>query len=206
MKKTYAISARSDRGFSLLELLVVIVIILTISAMAVPRLMTQVYATRIKYSATNLSGLLQQARMEAVRKNTYYSVQYVAGNPGQEQVVDLNTVVVATVPPAILGNTVTVAYGPGSGAPGEAALIAALNFPLGVAAGAAGLPSFNARGLPCVAPAPGAACLVTPGQGFAFFLSGVSGSAAGQGWNAVAVSPSGRCQVWSYNGAAWVQQ
>jgi prepilin-type N-terminal cleavage/methylation domain-containing protein len=206
MKDTCAKHKRSgDGGFSLLEMIVVIAIILVLAAMTIPRVMTQVYSIRIQYSATDLSGLLQRARMEAVRKNSFYSVQYVGGNPAMEQIVDKTLAVpVPAIPPAVLASSVTAVYGTGSGAPGEAAFVAALNFPTGVAAAATGLPSFNARGLPCVRIS-ATICQQFTGQGFVFFLSGTSAAGA-VGWSAVAVTPSGRCEVFSYDGTNWNQR
>lgn len=196
-------AARSKAGFSLLEMMAAVTIIFILAALTVPTLMTHIYATKVRYSATNLSGLLQQARMEAVRKNSFYSVQTVAGNPMIEEVVDKNNAVVATVQPAVMGNGVAVNYGAGSGAPSEAVFLGGLTF--ATAPAAAGLPSFNARGLPCVATG-AATCTVTAGQGFSFFLSGASAAGGAVGWTAVVVTPSGRCQVWGYDGNNWIQQ
>jgi Tfp pilus assembly protein FimT len=185
-------------------LMIVVTIVFIMAALAVPKLMTTVYATKVRYSATDLSGILQRARMEAVRKNSFYSIQTTAGNPETEQVVDKNNAVVTTIPPAILGNGVTSFFGAGSGAPQEAAFLGGLTFAIPLAA--AGQPSFNARGLPCVAPVGAATCTVTTGQGFAWFLSGTGAAGGAVGWTAVAVTPSGRCQVWAYDGANWIQQ
>jgi len=192
---------RSSDGFSLLELMIVVAIILILAAFTVPKLMVQVYAIRVRYAATDLSGVLQGTRMEAVRKNTYYSLQPVAGNPVLVQVVDRNSAVVNSVPPAVLGNGIAYSYGSGSGAPGESAFITSLNF--STAPSSPGLPSFNARGLPCVAS--GGTCSVTAGQGLVFFLSGTS-AAGSLGWTAVAVTPSGHCEVFAYDGTNWSQQ
>jgi Tfp pilus assembly protein FimT len=189
------------RGFSLLELMIVVGIIFVLGVVAVPRMLTQVYAVQLRYSATDLSGLLQRARMEAVRKNAYYSLQTVAGTPEMERVIDLNGAVVAAIPPAQMGQNVTLFFGSGSGAPGEAAFITSLGFTSIASSTAA--PSFNARGLPCVPAA--LTCYPLAGQGFAFFLSKTIAVGSVQ-WAAVAVTPSGRCKVWTYDGANWVQQ
>jgi prepilin-type N-terminal cleavage/methylation domain-containing protein len=188
------------RGFSLLEMMIAVTIIFILVAVTVPTLMTQVYSVRIRYSAIDLSGLLQGARMEAVRKNTFYSVQGVAGSPMLEQVVDKNGVRVSSLQRATMGSSVNVTVGAGSGAPNESAFIAGLNYAV---AGGATLPSYNARGLPCVPT--GLSCSANAGQGFVFFVSG-TGSAAGARWAAVAVTPSGRTDVWTYDGSGWVRQ
>jgi type II secretory pathway pseudopilin PulG len=181
-------------------MMIAVTIIFILVAVTVPTLMTQVYSVRIRYSATDLSSLLQRARMEAVRRNTFYSVQGVAGTPMLEQVVDKNGVAVTSVQPAPMGNSVTVFVGAGSGAPSEAAFITSLGYAV---AGGAALPSFNARGLPC-APT-GLICSANAGLGFVFFVSG-TGSASGARWAAVAVTPSGRTDVWTYDGSGWVRQ
>jgi prepilin-type N-terminal cleavage/methylation domain-containing protein len=196
---------RSNGGFSLLEMVIVVSIIFILAALAVPTLMTQVYATRIQYSARDLSGLLQRARMEAVRKNSFFSLQSVAGPPAGAQVLDKNSAVLTTIPPAVFGQGVTGSYGLGGGAPAQATLTTALNFaaaPLVVNT----LPSFNARGLPCIATTGAATCVQTLGQGFIFFLSGTSASSGAVSWAAVAVTPSGRCEVFTWDGANWSQQ
>ena len=183
-----------------MELMIVVSIILILAAVTVPTVMTQVYSIRLRYSATDLSGLLQRARMEAVRKNAYYTLQTVAGTPQMAQVVDKNLAVVTTIPPVQMGQNVTVFFGSGSGAPNESAFITSLAF---TTASSTSAPSFNARGLPCVAAA--LTCYPVAGQGFAYFLSGPS-SAGAVAWVAVTVTPSGRCQVWAYDGTNWNQQ
>lgn len=202
-KGKQGVRSGARRGFSLLEMVVVVSVVFIMVAIAVPTLMTQVYTIRLRYSASDLSGLLQRTRMEAVRRNSFYSVQQAAGSPITEQVVDKNGAPVLTIPPAAMGNSVSVFFGPGSGAPGEGTLLTALNYT--AASSASGLPSFNARGLPCI-PVGGTTCPLTAGQGFVFFLSGTSSASGNQGWSAVAVTPSGRCEVWAFDGTNWTQQ
>ena len=200
---THKTEGGSSRGFSLLELLVAMSIIIILAALAIPSLLTHVYAIRIRYSATELSGLLQNTRMEAVRRNSFYSLQQVAGsNPVVEQVVDKNGTVVTTIAPAVMSSDVNLNFGPGSGAPAEGTLLTSLNF--APAPAAAGLPSFNSRGLPCI-PVGATTCPLTAGQGFVFFLSRTTGTGGANVWSAVAVTPSGRSQVWAYDGTTWIQ-
>lgn len=184
-------------------MLTAVCIIFILAALAVPAMLTQVYTIRIRYSATDLSNLLQAARMEGVRKNTFYSVQSSGASPVLEQVVDKNGVVVTTIPQTAMASNVNVFFGTGSGAPGEGTLVTTLNFT--PASAASGLPSFNSRGLPCI-PVGGTTCPVTAGQGFVFFLSRTTGTGGSNVWSAVAVTPSGRCQVWAYDGTNWIQQ
>ena len=180
-------------------------IILILLAVTVPSLMSLVYAVKLGYSATNLSGVLQQARMAAASKNTFYSVNRttLAGNVTEVFVDLFKTGTIATSDPqAVLGSQITASFGPGSGAPGEAAFVAGLGFT--VAAAGSGFPSFNARGLPCLANG-GVTCPQTPGQGFVFFLSDV-GASGSVHWAAVTITASGRSQIWRYDGTNWVRQ
>jgi len=189
------------RGFSLLELLTVVAIIFILAALSLPRLMTQVYNTRIHYSANNVSGQLQRTRMEAVRKNSFYTLTYSAGPPAQVTVSDRSGNTVTTIPPAVLGANVTGYYGTGSGAPSESSLVTTLGFT--PASNTSGSPGFNSRGLPCVPS--GQVCTPIAGQGFVFFVSGPIASNGSLGWAAVVVTPSGRCQVWVFDGTSWTQ-
>jgi prepilin-type N-terminal cleavage/methylation domain-containing protein len=206
MKSNCRVSVRSsDGGFSLLELMIAASVMLILVAMVTPKVMTEVYSVKIRYSASDLAGLLQRTRMEAVRKNTFYSL-YQTALPGNVQGIYIDTtaartgLLTPTDPQITMAGNVTAFYGPGSGAPGEAAFIGGLGFAV---AGAGTTPSFNARGLPCVNPAP---CAPTPGQGFVFFVSGANSSNGSQGWSSVAVTPSGRVSTWAYDGANWIQQ
>src|SRR5947209_17591745 len=59
-----------QRGFSLLELLIVVAIIVAVSAFAIPKFQDALADIRLRANANSLSSLLQQARMQAVKTNT----------------------------------------------------------------------------------------------------------------------------------------
>lgn len=67
--------ARTARGFSVVELVVVLAIILVLSSIAIPSLLSSMRAYRISSAASSLSALLQRARFEAIRRNTPISVR-----------------------------------------------------------------------------------------------------------------------------------
>ena len=188
-------------GFSLLEMVIAVAMLMFLAAIFAPMMSTAVAGIKLRYSANDLSGLIQKARIEAARKNTFYSIEQTTLSGGVvAYFVDLNKndTFTAGEPVVELGDQVNVSFGTGSGAPGEAAFAASLNFALnstGV------LPKFNARGLPCLPS--GGTCPQTLGQGFIYFLS--RNSALGTSWASVVVTPSGRVQVWSYGGANWAQ-
>ncbi|GAC1431440.1 MAG: hypothetical protein NVS1B11_11940 [Terriglobales bacterium] len=192
--------------------MVVVVVILVVTAIIVPMSMTAISSAKLRYAALNFAGLIQDARIEAVKKNSYFSVSSIIQADGSTAYyVDLGaptarpTAFSTTYPFAYMGNAVTWYYGQTGPAPNQAALVAALTFAV-EPAGAA--PSFNARGLPCVPQAnftcPATSNLAT-NLGFVAFVSRTNPFGT-QTWKAVAVTPSGRVQVWGYDGANWFQQ
>src|SRR5437763_15100249 len=72
MKST---TLRKTQGFTLIEMMIVVIVILMLSAIAVPQLMSTVNDISLRYAAADFSGLVQSARIQAVRKNTFYTVQ-----------------------------------------------------------------------------------------------------------------------------------
>ena len=195
---------QADQGFSLVELMIVVLLILVLAAITVPGLFNTISDVNLRYSASNFAGLLQSARIQAVRRNTFYGIQPVAlpsGDTGYYVDLAKSGAYAGGDPLMPLGTQLTVRPGIGSGAPNEATFIAGLNFAVNPGGAA---PTFNARGLPCVVA--GTTCPQAPGQGFVVFLkrSTVTGNIR---WGAVAVNPSGRVQVWtSDNNGNWIQR
>jgi len=198
------------RGFSLVELLIVVAMIMILAAISVPRLLNSISDINLRYAATNISGLLQSARMSAVRKNTFYTVQPTTlstGGTGYYVHVQGGTYV-AGDPVLPLGSQISAYIGLGSGAPNESTFASGtsssgLSFAPNSASDA---PSFNARGLPCIGVPATGACPLVPGQGFVIFLS--KSSAIGNvSWASVAVTPSGHIQIWTSDSAGnWIQR
>lgn len=195
-----------DRGFSLIEMVVVVAIALILGAVAAPVLMNTVNTIKIRYAAVDFSGLLQKARMEAVRKNSFYPVLPTTslGSGDNAYFADINPRdgnYQAGEPLIALGR-VTVHAGTGSGAPQESAFTGSFSFTQNSTSTKA---TFNARGLPCTYTSPSqTTCLEAPGYGFFYFLSGPQST-----WAAIAITPSGRVQVWAYDNSgngSWVQQ
>jgi prepilin-type N-terminal cleavage/methylation domain-containing protein len=199
-------AGKRTQGFSLIELVFVAAVILLVAAIAVPRLMNSVNDIALRYTASDISSLLQSARIQAVKKNTFYSVVQGGLPSGQTGIfVDLSagrTGTFANGDPFLpLKSGITTHLGTGSGAPNEAAFIAGLGFAINAAGNS---PTFNARGLPCVVA--GAACPQAAGQGFVVFLSkiAVTGNIP---WASVVITPSGHVQLWTCdNLGTWVQR
>jgi prepilin-type N-terminal cleavage/methylation domain-containing protein len=196
---------KNDRGFSLLELLIVVAILLTIAAITVPRTMNAINDINLRFTASNLSGLLQSARMEAVRKNTYYSVQSTTLPTGENAYyVNVKTPVtqyVAGDPVLPLSSDITVHVGPGSGAPNETTITCGSSCTFNPGADN---PSFNARGIPCIVAS--TSCPAAAGTGYAIFLSrpALTGNIA---WASVVITASGHIQIWTCDASGdWIQR
>ena len=118
---------KGHQGFSLVELLIAIVIIMILAAITVPAMVNTISDIRLRYTATNLGGLLQTARMQSVRRNVFYGIQPVTLAGGQSgYFVNVNGPTYANTDPLlVLGSQVQVLQGAGSGAPNETAFLQA---------------------------------------------------------------------------------
>jgi prepilin-type N-terminal cleavage/methylation domain-containing protein len=195
---------RRAQGFSLMELMIVLAVVLILAAMATPRLMSTVNDISLRYAASDFGGLVQSARIQAVRRNTSYTIlqgNLPSGTPAFYLDLPKAGVYTNGDPMLPISPAITVFPGIGSGAPNEGAFIAGLNFTVNPGGAA---PSFNARGLPCIAV--GNACPQTPGQGFVLFMSKAA-TMGGVPWAAVVINPSGHIQLWTSDiNGNWIQR
>ena len=203
---------RKHSGFSLIELLIVIAIIMVIAAMATPNIMNAINSIRLRSAASEVAGLLQQCRQAAVRGNRYYTIKPATVTGVRAAYVDLNynntfDNVAPTPEPLIqFPANITVVS---AGAPNIANLRAQCCSTFTEQA-ATILPSFNARGLPCVGtsnpPPVNSVCNTRDAGnntvGFIYYMNQTRPFGA-VGWAAVSVTPAGRIRVWTYSGSTW---
>ena len=196
---------RRQSGFTLTELLIVLVIGLITAAMTVPLFSTAVSQYRLRTSAVDLDGLLQRARSRAVRDNRSYALQTAAVVQGAitytQVYLDLNGNGTLDVgePSIQLQRNVTLVTGGG--------IPAIPNATLGFTPQATTAQvTFNGRGTPCVLV--NGLCIswdsngAAPNQvGFVYYLRAPLGG--GNSWSAVSIAPSGRFRAWSYSNATW---
>ena len=208
-----SIGRRRATGFSLLELLIVMAIILVVSAIATPTILNAIYNVRLRSGASSIAGVLQSARMQAIRSNRFCSVRGV------------NAATLVNNATAVYADWIGAGavYGSGNNAWDSGETIVQL--PAGVVPDATGanpafngvallggtftpvgkgvVPTFNARGLPCVMA--GAVCNnLNPLNGqtvnFLYFLR--LNTPVGVQWAAVSVTSAGRVRTWVYDAAA----
>jgi len=183
------------RGFTLLELLVVVSITMVISIIAIPNMMTVISDARLLGGGTNLSGLLQNSRTLAIGQNTTMTTHFtILGNGPVAYVkpADDTSPLDHLDPQVQLGAPLIKVTTPtGSGAPAPLTT-AQLGFNAVTTD-----PSFNSRGLPCAYWA--GVCSTT---GFVFYFRD-NRSMGKSGWIAVSISPAGRIKRWIYSGSSW---
>ena len=182
-------------GFTLLELLIVMTLLLVIGAIAIPNMVTVISNARLRGGGTSLAGLLQNSRMLAVKENKTKTTHFTVLGNGPVAYVKNPTdasAISRTDPQAQLGAPLTRFVTPtGSGAP-PALDSTTLGF-----TPVTDDPSFNSRGLPCLY-----ASGICTNTGFIFYFKDTRPYGA-SGWIAVSISPAGRIKRWVWNRTAW---
>jgi type IV fimbrial biogenesis protein FimT len=214
MKSEHNIRNR-QKGFSLVELLVVMAIIIIVSAMAIPNIINAVRAARLRSAGSEVAGFLEQVRMTAVRENkTIYirnsvvngATMWYADRPdaagAHNLTLDAGEPVIGMSPTLSIANT---------GAPAATAAMTAYN-PNGSAftqlktmtdgtASSTVEMGFNSRGLPCQVVASGA-CNRLSGAGVPTNMIAYMQNEA-SGYAAVTVSGNGKVKIWVWDGVAY---
>ena len=72
---THQNAPKGGRGFSLIEMVIALAMILILGAIFTPSVSNAISMIKLRYSANDLSGLIQKARIEAARRNTFYSIE-----------------------------------------------------------------------------------------------------------------------------------
>lgn len=186
-----------SRGFSLIELVIALALILIVTAVAVPSLMRVAKNYQLSASASQLSGILKFSRSEAIRRNTLVSCQIQQMGTDWILWVDSNGngVADAAETQVLVGGNTTLL--PGASAPNPTALTGALGVSsLTVLSGSNGSVRFDPRG----------AVNFGAGVPTVYVLYIGNPSEPDYGYLAVIVLPSGVTQLWgSSSSGDWHQ-
>jgi Tfp pilus assembly protein FimT len=185
------------RGFSTLELLFSLGIVLVISAIAVPSITKTLRIYQLNDAASQVAGILKLTRFEAIRRNTPVScVNSQAAAQGPANLwSDSNgdNVEQSTEKQILLGVNATLV--PAGAVPNAAALAPAVGVPtLTPLSPSNDSVKFDQRGA------------VSPAGVYVIYIGNNAG--ADVGFRAIVVLPSGSVQVWTYVGgtaAIWQQ-
>lgn len=204
-------------GYSLVELLVVVIITLVVAAWAVPSALTSIRLAHLRGAASDYAGLLEQARIYSIRDNRYYSTYVLpAGNnlvaqayvdmpQGSPPVKNLGAGVQVGDPVITIESDVLVeAVGSAPATSNLESQLLPATTPVTPTDASVTAPTFGPRGLPCTPLAltggGGTVCDNSGGPtAYWTFLQNTKTSS----WQAVTITPAGRIEKWFYTGSTW---
>jgi prepilin-type N-terminal cleavage/methylation domain-containing protein len=206
-KPVSILRSRQD-GFSLIELLLSLVVLLIITTLAVPVVLRSLQSYQLNSAASQLSGMLKLTKFEAIRQNLPVSCQVQAQGGGWLVWVDLN------------GNGTVDPTEPQMFLTGSFALLAAGSVPdtsniaSSLGQGSTGVPWtilpsggtsewYDHRGVLCFS-SQSAACPNAAPTIYAMYVGNPSDPSPG--YRAIITLPSGAVQVWSATtGGPWTR-
>ena len=188
----------TSRGFSMIELLMVVAITLVLSTIAIANIAAVVSSSRIHAGVSSMSGLFQNCRMLAVKKNKTMTAHVTTVGSGSlmgyvKEATDSSALSTADSQVKWEAPVVRMTTPTGPGAPNVIATTALGYTPQ------TGNISFNSRGLPCAY-----ASGVCTNHGFLYYFKDTSRAGA-KGWAALSISPAGKIKKWFWNIGSWTE-
>ena len=211
-----------ERGLSMIELMIVLLIIVVITGVAVPNLVHANHTSKIRGVTADLSTLIENQRLYAIRDNRFYSIRLLTtANAPTQAYIDMfpksgtgasgngGTSIVAGTPGVtgdpVIELTAEVTQQAVADAPNTANLESQLlpaNTVVTPTDASASPITFSPRGLPCATlSVTGGSVCDSSGGPVAFWTFFTSSSS--EEWDAITVTPAGRIQRWYYTGSVW---
>lgn len=183
-------------GFSLIELLVVMAVMLILAALTTPITLNTMDAYKLRGSMSSVAGLAQRCRLVALQQNTTSHMYFTTSGGAVTMYCKVNSDtsgLKATDPQLTLDTKFSI-----GSTPTNALTASTMWGSSGSSFTANSDPYFNSRGLPCSAPSAGAACSTI--NGYVYYFKYTSHTTR---WSAMSVSPAARMQNWYWNGSGW---
>jgi prepilin-type N-terminal cleavage/methylation domain-containing protein len=204
-------NSKRESGFSMIELVIVVTVILIITSFAAPRVITMIHASRLRGSAADLESIIQTDRLRAVQDDKFYSLYVSSGSVGSTVFVDLNgsgTYSAAAGDPLIAFSSEVKAIAKGS-APNTADLYGKFLPPGATVTALDGGPgssdppvTFSSRGLPCKKQtATGGSVCDSAGGAIPYWI--FLQDSVTNDYMAITISPAGRIRKWFYSKTVW---
>jgi Tfp pilus assembly protein FimT len=188
------------RGFTLVELMVVVMLVIAIAAISVPKLIQFWQDWQLRSAAAEVADLTQQARMGAARTNAIYPVRFQMNGGLQQVYIDQNnnSVLDANETYIDLPQSVTGASGAPSGSGGQPSAYTLVgDSSSGTPFDNSNVIAYSQRGLPCNYSS--SVCATPAASYFVFYFK----DSRTNDWAAVLVTKSGRSKVLMWNGGSW---
>lgn len=190
------VSLRPSRGFSMLELVASLAIVMILSAVAVPSLLRAYRAYLLSDAATRFAGMVKLTRFEAIRKNTQIGFKVRQSGANWNIWLDSNGNGTVDRGEAEVVLTGLINLLPSGSVPGSGAISAANgSATLSVLSGSNASVTYDQRGSVFFGGNPPAV--------YVFYLGNTS--IPNLGARAVVLLPSGIVQVWTSASGAWRQ-
>ena len=191
----FASSGRSPRnGFSLVELVLSLAVLLVITTMAVPVVVRSLQSYQLNSTASQLAGMLKFAKFDAIRQNTTVSCQIKWNASGSNWVVWVdsngNGIADGAEPQMIVGGSITLL--PAGSVPNPAPITATLGpgfstYSWVVLSGSNTSVSYDQRGV------------INAQAVYALYIGNANDP--NSGYRAIITMPSGAVQVWTSSSA-----
>ena len=192
---------QTKRGFSILELLVVVAITLVVAGITLPSMVQTWNDVQLRATAGEVTDLMQRARMQAARANISpgLPIRFRVTNGMQQVYADYNgnNAWDQGEPIMDLPRVTAAAGAPNGGAGVPTAFVDTMDTSSGPPCDNTCTLAFSPRGLPCNLV--GNACPTPAPSYFVYYFQ----DGRPNGWAAVLVSKAGRTRVLLWNGTSW---